>query len=523
MGGIEAERVEQRALVRHFGHGHATKQVGAHIVRLGRRRVVHVAADVEIEIVGGAGDFGERHDAGVAGDVLVAVEGGHDFLDVLRAEIVLRASGMELGIGIDEEHLAATDGGLVRVGRLAGEIGPHDENARRDARAVKQVLRQADDGFDEVLFEEFLADFLFRPAAKEHAVGHDGGNHAARFAHGEHVLGEHEVAFLAGRGTPAPAETLRELHIAARVVLAERRIGDDAVEAFQFAAVLVLRVQQGVLKLNVRAGDAVQEHVQFADGPGGGVVDLAAEAEVGGVAAGLLDEFAADDEHATRTAGGVIHAQAGSGLEDAHHKTDDIAGRVEVAALFASRLGEIVDEKFVCRAEQVGELEILVAQPVATENPADEVLATVVRNDALAAFDGHEEDAIKDVLQLRVGFAESRERNIEDRAVNFGGVAEFVLEVLPTGALGNEEAVVVIRVFTVLRGGIVQRHALLDFAPDNLFVFGVEHIGAALQEEHPEDVILVGGRIEALLAQPVGGGHEMTFEFGEGKARHGLG
>ena len=111
VGGIESECVEQRAVVRDFGHRHAAKQMGAHVVRLGRRRVVHVAADVQIEVVGLAGDLGERDDAGVAGDVLIAVKGGDDFLDVLGAEVVLRAARVEFGIGIDEENLALTVGG----------------------------------------------------------------------------------------------------------------------------------------------------------------------------------------------------------------------------------------------------------------------------------------------------------------------------------------------------------------------------------------------------------------------------
>ncbi len=54
-----------------------------------------------------------------------------------------------------------------------------------------------------------------------------------------------------------------------------------------------------------------------------------------------------------------------------------------------------------------------------------------------------------------------------------------------------------------------------------LLAFGLEDIGATFQEEHPEDVILVGGGIEALLPQPVGGGVEVAFEFGEREAWHG--
>src|SRR6266516_4149708 len=37
-------------------------------------------------------------------------------------------------------------------------------------------------------------------------------------------------------------------------------------------------------------GNTMQQHVEFADGPRGGVVDLAAKPEIGRVPAGLLDE-----------------------------------------------------------------------------------------------------------------------------------------------------------------------------------------------------------------------------------------
>ena len=321
---------------------------------------------------------------GVAGHVLEAVEGGDDLLDVLGTQVVLRAAGVELGVGIDEEHLAAAVCGLVRVRRLAGEVRTHHQDAGRDAGAVEQVRRQADDGLDEVLFEELLADLLLRPAAKEHAVGHDGGDHAAGLADGQHVLGEHQVALLARGRTPAPAEALGELHVAARIVLAERRIGDDAVEALQLARLAVHGVQQRILELDVGAGHAMQEHVQLADGPGRGIVHLAAQAQVGRITAGLLDELAADDEHTAGAAGGVIDAQARPRLEDADHEPDDIARGVEVAALLARRLGEHVDQELVGRAEQVGELKILIAQAVAVE-VAHQVLARVIGDDALIA------------------------------------------------------------------------------------------------------------------------------------------
>ena len=82
-------------------------------------------------------------------------------------------------------------------------VRPHHQDAGRDAGAVEQVRRQADDGLDEVVVEELLADLLLRAAAEQHAVGHDGGHHAAGLADGEHVLGEHQVGLLArGRHQP---------------------------------------------------------------------------------------------------------------------------------------------------------------------------------------------------------------------------------------------------------------------------------------------------------------------------------
>ena len=53
------------------------------------------------------------------------------------------------------------------------------------------------------------------------------------------------------------------------------------------------------------------------------------------------------------------------GLDEPHHHPDDGARRVELAALLARRVGEVADQVLVGGAEQVGELEVLVAQPVA--------------------------------------------------------------------------------------------------------------------------------------------------------------
>ncbi|MEK7676972.1 MAG: hypothetical protein AAB676_14160 [Verrucomicrobiota bacterium] len=83
---------------------------------------------------------------------------------------------------------------------------------------------------------------------------------------------------------------------------------------------------------------------------------------------------------------------------------------------------------------------------------------------------------VEDVFEGFIGLAECAEGFVEDPAIRFGSVVEFVLEIIPAGAFGDEEAVVVIGVFAILLRGVVQRHALLDLPAHDPFVLSVEHI-----------------------------------------------
>lgn len=249
----------------------------------------------------------------------------------------------------------------------------------------------------------------------------------------------------------------------------------------------------------------MQQHVQLADRPGRSVIHLATKPEIGRIAAGLFDVFAADDEHAARAAGGIVDAHAGPGMKQAHHEADDVARGVEVAALLAGRLGEHVDEEFVGRAEQVGKLEVLVAQGVPTEVP-NQVLAGVVGDNPLVALDAHELDVVQDMLQGLIVFSESAESLVQDAAVGFGCVAEPALQVVPAGALGDEEGVVIVRVLPIARHGHFRRNTFSHLSRDQRIMFGFPYVGAALKEEHAEDVVLVRGRVQTFLAQTVGGG-----------------
>ncbi len=144
---------------------------------------------------------------------------------------------------------------------------------------------------------------------------HDRDDHAGRLADGQHVLSKHQVALLASREAPPPAEPLPVLHALARIILAEGRIGNHAVESLQLTALPMERVKERVVLLDIGIGNGMEKHVDLTHGPDGPQSLLAAQAQVAGVASGLLDIFTADDEHAARSAAGVIHSHAGLRLD----------------------------------------------------------------------------------------------------------------------------------------------------------------------------------------------------------------
>ena len=87
-----------------------------------------------------------------------------------------------------------------------------DQHAGRDARAVEQVARQADDRFEDAVLDEPLAAGFFLAAPEEDAVRHDHGQLAVALERGDHVLHEHQVGLLAALGHEV-REPLLELHV----------------------------------------------------------------------------------------------------------------------------------------------------------------------------------------------------------------------------------------------------------------------------------------------------------------------
>ena len=96
-------------------------------------------------------------------------KGVDDFVDVLFTQAVFVAVFDEIFGRVNHKHVAAADHfGFFIVGKLGG-LGVffvNHNNAGRNARAVKQVGRQADNAFNQALFEQFGTDFGFGIATK---------------------------------------------------------------------------------------------------------------------------------------------------------------------------------------------------------------------------------------------------------------------------------------------------------------------------------------------------------------------
>ena len=107
----------------------------------------------------------------------------------------------------------------------------------------------------------------------------------------------------------------------------------------------------------------MQQHVHLADGPGAcRCFSCPASERLRGSPPTRWTYSLGLDQHAARAAGRVVDAHACLRLDDLDQRADDLGGRVELAALLAGGVGEVFDQVFVGGAEQVGELEVLVAQ-----------------------------------------------------------------------------------------------------------------------------------------------------------------
>src|SRR5947209_721453 len=223
---LEAVRREQLPLTLYLAPRHSARDVRANVVRLRRRGVVRVAPDVAVVIF--LRYLRACDDARVAVHVLEPVIGRGYLLNVFGPQVILRAPLRVLGVGVDEENLTATP---PRLARRVEQPRAHHQNARRDARPVEQVRRQADDRLKLVRVNEALANLLLVAAAEQNAVRHHRRHPPAGNQHREHVLREHQVALLPLRRGEAVPEAPVVLHVLPGITLAEGRVANHVIEA----------------------------------------------------------------------------------------------------------------------------------------------------------------------------------------------------------------------------------------------------------------------------------------------------
>ena len=288
----------------------------------------------------------------------------------------------------------------------------------------------------------------------------------------------------------------------------------------------MLRLAQGVLLADVGVGDAMQQHVHFADGPGGAHLLLAKQRHFAGVQALLAHVVAYLNEHAARAHGGVVHAHVGLGVANLHADAHHLGRGVKLAGLFSGRVGKILDQPFISGTQQVGELEVVVVQGD-TVKVLDEVDQGVVVQCVLADFAVEVDGALEHVLQgFGVVVFQCLQRLVEHGAdvllgVFEGRVALAGFRVRPFGAPAGAGrhvkigAAVLVTVFQVGGNVGVTQAVGLALALD----FGtalVKQVAGAFEEQHAKDVLFVFAGVH-VAAQRVTGGHQQGFKAGKGE------
>ena len=407
-------------------------------------------------------------------------------------------------VGVDEQDLAPPLFGF-------GAFCPQDQDGGGDAGAVEQVRSQADHRVQQVVLDDGLADFALDSAPEEHAVGHDRGDNAVLFEYRQHVLEEHQVGLLATLRGVAVLEPLLEGEGGLVVVLAERGVGDHPVEELQITIADVLGAGESVFVEEVGIPDSVQEHVHLGNRPGGAVVLLTCQLQVFGVASAVRHMVAGIDQHSPGARAGVVNGHTFFRVDQTHHQLHHRPRGVELAALLARRVGEVADQILVGGPEQVGELEILVAEPK-PRKVVDQVTPFPVRNPGIAD-PPVEVDVLEHPLQGDVALLQGGQGFVQSVTHL---MVEIIAQILPSGPGRNKEGVCVEVgiVGPLLRFRLTL--TLVEPAFDNSTAFQLEHVASPFQEQDPEDVLLELRRIH-LPPKNVGGSKKMALKLWQGQ------
>ena len=443
-----------------------------------------VAADlVERRPIGRSQARPRTRRAGVAAPGVV---GPGDARDLLVGQLAMGPVDQRAQLaGVDEQRLAPPVAEPA-VALVAGEEPETD----RDLGRVEELARQGDHAVDEVRLDDVLADLALARLVRAHrAVGEDEAGDPGRREVVDEVLDPGEVGVARRRHAVHPALVVPE-QLAAPVAVVERRVGEDVVGLEVGVAVVVEGVAVGDLGV-----DAADGEVHLGQAPGRVVRLLAVDADVADAPGVGLDELLALDEHAAGAAARVVDAALVGG-EHLDEHADDVARRVELAALLALGAGELGEEVLVDAAEGVlGAVGRGAERDVATE--VDELAeARLVEPGAGVVLGQH-------ALERRVVALDGGHRVVDERAD--GRLRGAGLEGRPAGLLGHPEDIRGPVLVGVLGVGALRLLGL------ELGVLGLEGIGDVLEEDQAQDDVLVLGRVH-VVAQGVGGLPELRLE-----------
>ncbi len=328
--------------------GDAARHVGLQVLNVFGLCAVDVARQVEVVGVFVAGNFIQRHHAGVACNVFELVKRIHNFVNVLFAQFVFVAVFDEAFAGVDHHHAFASVGVLLVEHQHAG----------RNARAIKQVGWQADDALENARSDELFTNHRLGIAPEQHPVRQDAGGFAGAVhaANDVHEVGV--VALLGWRHAPAKAlvrvalPAVAQRQAGAPLFVTERWVGHHVVVGAQLFAVFELGCCERVAAQHVGRGEVVQDHVHAGQARCGHVFFLAFEGD------GLACFGGHFEQQRARPTGGVVCGGFGAGVVGANaqhfgQNAADFAGGVELAFAFTRVLRKVAHEELIRIAQDV--------------------------------------------------------------------------------------------------------------------------------------------------------------------------
>ena len=211
-----------------------------------------------------AGDFLGRHEKRLGGaahvflriPLLPAFQHIRQIVGVDGLALIVQRE--TIGLYVVEENLISTTA-----------FGKDEDGGGNPCVRLKHTRRQGDNAFELVLFHQQLADGLVGLAgAEQYTVGHDHGAAATVFEHAQHQGQEQQLGLL---GLDLAQQGGMDVVIVQAAL--EGRIGKDEIEGIRgFVREFVGEaVAQGVLIVDLRGIDTVQQQVHGGDAQHGGV------------------------------------------------------------------------------------------------------------------------------------------------------------------------------------------------------------------------------------------------------------